>query len=388
MNSKERVALAFAHREADRAPLFELTIDNPTAERVLGRRSLGGFAGWSRGLMQNQALIAGRFADYWQQRTTDEIELYRALDLDVYPGPGPLPVNPLVPEQTGEYEWRFEDRASGWWSVCRYAPDSDTYDEVDSVLREGGLPALARLTEALEAAPLDLDLWDFSQVERVLAELGAERCVMVHADVEIGSTFCWAETFLVGLVEAPDLIHRYLDARLRVQLFLLEALLERGVDGVEGGYDWASAKGPLFSPRHFRTFVFPRLKQITDLCHRFGVPYVKHTDGNVNSLLDDMVAAGVDAYQAIEPRAGMDLARLKRDYGDRLTLIGNVDCSTVLVDGPVEAVRAQTEWVIRTAAPGGGFLLSTSNSVHPGVAPDYYLAMLETARQIGNYPIR
>ena len=78
---------------------------------------------------------------------------------------------------------------------------------------------------------------------------------------------------------------------------------------------------------------------------------------------------------------------IKRDYGDRLTLIGNVDCSTVLVDGPVEAVRAQTEWVIRTAAPGGGFLLSTSNSVHPGVVPEYYLAMLETARAMGNYPI-
>lgn len=388
MNSKERVALAFAHREADRVPIFELTIDNPTAAHVLGRRSLGGFGGWSRGLMQNQALIAGRFAEYWQQRTTDEIELYRALDLDVYPGPGPLSRNPLVPEQIGENEWRFATPSNDWWSICRYSPSSDTYDEVDSVLRQGGLPALARLTESLEAAPLTLDDWDFSQVDRILAELGSERCVMTHADVEIGSTYCWAETFLMGLVEAPDLIHRYLDARLRHQLFLLEALLERGVSGVEGGYDWAAAKGPLFSPRHFRKFVFPRLKQITDLCHRFGVPYVKHTDGNVNSLLDDLVAAGVDAFQAIEPRAGMDLAQIKRDYGDRLTLIGNVDCSTVLVDGPVEAVRAQTEWVIRTAAPGGGFLLSTSNSVHPGVVPEYYFAMLETARAVGQYPIR
>jgi hypothetical protein len=387
VNSKERVALAFAHREADRVPIFELTIDNPTAERVLGRRSLGGFGGWARGLMQNRALIEGRFAEYWQQRTTDELELYRALDLDVYPGPGPLPVNPLVPEQIGENEWRFANATGDWWSVCRYSPSSDTYDEVDSVLRDGGLAALARLTESLEAAPLSLDDWDFTQVDRILAELEAERCVMTHADVEIGSTFCWAETFLVGLMEAPDLIHRYLDARLRTQLFLLEALLERGVGGVEGGYDWAATKGPLFSPRHFRKFVFPRLKRITDLCHRFGVPYVKHTDGNVNSLLDDLVAAGVDAFQAIEPRAGMDLARIKRDYGDRLTLIGNVDCSTVLVDGPVEAVRAQTEWVIRTAAPGGGFLLSTSNSVHPGVVPEYNLAMLETARAMGHYPI-
>jgi uroporphyrinogen decarboxylase len=144
----------------------------------------------------------------------------------------------------------------------------------------------------------------------------------------------------------------------------------------------------MFSPRHFEEFVFPRLRQITDLCHRYGVPYVKHTDGNIDLLLDGMIEAGVDAFQAIEPRAGMDIARLKRDYGDRLTLIGNVDCSTVLVDGPVDAVRAQTEEVIRAAAPGGGFLLSTSNSVHPGVEPAYYLAMLETAREVGRYPIQ
>ena len=100
-----------------------------------------------------------------------------------------------------------------------------------------------------------------------------------------------------------------------------------------------------------------------------------------------MVAAGVDGFQAIEPGAGMDLAQLKRDYAGRLTLVGNVDCASVLVNGPVEAVREQTEWVIRTAAPGGGFLLSTSNSVHPGVVPEYYLAMLDTARQVGDYPI-
>ena len=83
----------------------------------------------------------------------------------------------------------------------------------------------------------------------------------------------------------------------------------------------------------------------------------------------------------------MGIGQLKRKYGHRLTLIGNVDCGTVLVNGPVEAMRAQTEHVIRVAAPGGGFLLSSSNSIHPRVKPEYYLAMLETARAVGNYPI-
>jgi len=386
MNGKERAKLAFAHQEADRVPLFELTIDNPTAAHVLGRDTLCGFGGMARGVRQNEALISGKIREYHQQRTTDQIALWKALDLDVFPDCMPVPTSPVIPEQLEPYTWRFE-APKGGWSVCRYVPESDTYDQVDSHLREGGLPALEKLTADLEASEPSLAEWDFSHAERILSELGEDRMVLGAADVEIGSTWDWAETFLIGLVEAPELIERYLDARLRIALMLGEAMLARGVDGLHGGYDWASGTGPIFSPRHFRKFVFPRLKQITDLCHRYGGVYVKHTDGNVNSLLEDMIAAGVDGFQAIEPRAGMDIAAIKRHYGDRLTLIGNVDCSAVLVDGPVEAVREATINVIESAAKGGGFLLSTSNSVHPGVKPEFYLAMLETAREVGIYPI-
>jgi hypothetical protein len=390
MNSKERVKLAFAHQEPDRVPIFELAIDNPTASHVLGRPTLCGFGGEVRGLIQNQALIEGWIADYHRQRVADEIALRRALDLDVYPNASPVLRDPLVPERLDAVTWRFTDAASGQWSVYKLCPETDTYDEVDSSLcGQDGLAQLARLTDYLEAHPLQLDEWDFTPVEAFVSQLGGDgRFVMTHADVAVGATSGWAETFLIGLVEAPALMHRYLDAQLRDTLILLEAALERGVDGAWGGVDWAAARGPMFSPRHFDEFVFPRLKQIADACHRRGVPYVKHTDGNVNTLIEGIIGAGVDGFQAIEPRAHMDIAQLKRDYGDRLTLIGNVDCSTVLVDGPVEAVRAQTEAVIRAAAPGGGFLLSTSNSVHPGVKPEYYLAMLDTARAVGRYPIR
>ena len=83
----------------------------------------------------------------------------------------------------------------------------------------------------------------------------------------------------------------------------------------------------------------------------------------------------------------MDIAQLKRDYGEHLVLIGNVDCSTVLVDGPEAAVCLETEQIIRAVAPGGGFILSSSNSIHPGVQPQNYLAMLDTARQVGRYPV-
>jgi hypothetical protein len=387
MNGKERVRLAFARQEADRVPTLELTVDDPTTTHVLGRPNLAGWGGRVRGLIQNQALIDGTITEFYRQRVQDEIELWRALDLDVYCQVAPIPREPSVPEQIDGVSWRFTDPETGQWTLTRYAPDSQMYDFVDSSLRQGGLPELARLTESLEGQEPSLDEWDFEPVDGILAGLGRDRFLLGHADVELGNTMDWAETFLIGLVQAPGLIHRYLDARLKRTLLVTEALLERGVDGIWGGYDWASNLGPVFSPRHFRQFVFPRLKQIVDLCHRYGAPYIKHTDGNVNSLLDDLVAVGVDAFQAIEPRAGMDIAQLKKDYGEHLVLIGNVDCSTVLVDGPEDAVCAQTEEVIRSVAPGGGFLLSSSNSIHAGVKPKYFLAMLDTARQVGRYPL-
>lgn len=85
MNGKERALTAFAHQEADRVPIFELTIDNPTAEYVLGRSNLCGFGGKARGLAYNNAILNGSVQEYFLQRKLDEMELWEKLDLDVYP---------------------------------------------------------------------------------------------------------------------------------------------------------------------------------------------------------------------------------------------------------------------------------------------------------------
>ena len=203
MNSKERVKRALAHEEPDRVPIFELTIDNPTAKYVLGRDNLCGFGGMARGVKQNEALVNGRFATYTQQRVADEIELWQTLDLDVYPNAYPVPKHPTVPEQIAPHTWRFTDSATGHWTISKHSPESDTYDQIDSTLRQEGLDALRIHTEAIEAATPSLDDWDFTPVETFVRELGQGRFVMGVADVEIGSTWDWAEHFLMGLDSRP-----------------------------------------------------------------------------------------------------------------------------------------------------------------------------------------
>jgi len=72
------------------------------------------------------------------------------------------------------------------------------------------------------------------------------------------------------------------------------------------------------SPSHFRTFILPYLKRSIDAAHEMGVPYIKHTDGNIWAILDMLVEADIDAIDPIEPLAGMDIGEVKARYGDRM----------------------------------------------------------------------
>ena len=81
----------------------------------------------------------------------------------------------------------------------------------------------------------------------------------------------------------------------------------------------------------------------------------------------------------------MDIGLLKHKYGDRIALIGNIDCGYLLCQAPVEEVRRVTRETIAVASPGGGFCLSSSNSIHSSVRPENYLAMIETLREAGGY---
>ncbi len=119
------------------------------------------------------------------------------------------------------------------------------------------------------------------------------------------------------------------------------------------------------------------------------MPYIKHLDGNTNRLLDLLVyEVGIDAHHPIEPSAGMDIFALKKQYGDRITLMGNLDCGELLTHGTVEDVAAQARALVRGLAAGGGYIFSSSNSIHDGVKLENLYAMLDTVKKYGRYPIQ
>ena len=138
----------------------------------------------------------------------------------------------------------------------------------------------------------------------------------------------------------------------------------------------------------FRRFIFPQLRRITERCHAHSLPFFKHTDGNIQNIEKELLLeCGIDGYHAIEPSAGMDIARLKKQYGDTITLLGNIDCGDLLTNGSREHIIDAVRTCIRDTAPGGGYVLSSSNSIHSGIPAENFLTMLQAAREYGEYPI-
>jgi uroporphyrinogen decarboxylase len=193
------------------------------------------------------------------------------------------------------------------------------------------------------------------------------------------------ETFLMDMIDRPEFARRLIDLVTEYQLKLLEGAIREGADIIQCGCDYAHKTNTLMSPAQFEEFIQPNLTRIVERTHELGARFMKHTDGHIWPILEQLVATGADILQPFEPNAGMDIGEVKRHYGRRVCLMGNIDCSFILSQaGPdevVEAVRA----CLAAAAPGGGFILSSSNSIHSGVKPENYLAMLLASRELGAY---
>ena len=130
-----------------------------------------------------------------------------------------------------------------------------------------------------------------------------------------------------------------------------------GVDCIFDGEDLAGSGGPLFSPDDYTTFYASRFKNLSDVIHKNNMLYLRHTDGNIMQFADQfLLQSGFDGYQSIDPSAGMDLGLIKEKYGDKITLMGNVDCAEVLHLGTKEDVIRDTLRVIKTASPVVGIL--------------------------------
>jgi uroporphyrinogen-III decarboxylase len=154
---------------------------------------------------------------------------------------------------------------------------------------------------------------------------------------------------------------------------------------IESG-DLAYHSGPMMSPKKFYEVLLPAYRIITEAVHEQGQKIVLHTDGQVTPLLDFVVDCGFDGLQSLEPTAGVDLALVKKKVGHKLCLMGNIDVAHVLVYGTKEEVYDAVKYAIKTAGPGGGFIVSAAN-MHPAVKVQNLKWMVEATHKFGEYPL-
>ncbi|NJD02668.1 MAG: hypothetical protein FIA99_08750 [Ruminiclostridium sp.] len=162
--------------------------------------------------------------------------------------------------------------------------------------------------------------------------------------------------------------------------------IEMGAEIIIMVSDYCFNNGPFLSPAMFREFVTPYLAYEIEQFKNAGAYTVKHTDGNIMPILDQLVECKPSALHSIDPMAGVDIAEVKKLVGDKVCLVGNVNCA-LMQTGTKEEIVQSAKYCIKHAAPGGGYVFSTSNVVFKGMPLENYQLILETRKKYGKYPI-
>lgn len=186
------------------------------------------------------------------------------------------------------------------------------------------------------------------------------------------------ERFFVRLSDDPGFARKLLESRAEWCIALYRRAVELGAEVLILGDDAAHATGPMISPGMWREFVLPLHERIVG---EFDVPVIWHSDGDIEPLLPMAIEAGFVGAHGLEPAAGMDLARVKREFGRDLALIGNIDVRSLL-GSDLEAVRAEVSRCIEQGAPGGGYMMATCNSIFEGMNPAAVAEMFRFEREI------
>jgi len=191
--------------------------------------------------------------------------------------------------------------------------------------------------------------------------------------------------FVVWMYKNPHYVKRAIEKLTEFNIQIIKRIAEAGADFIISGGDYCEEKGPMVPIRFFKEVVFPNLKKQVDAAHKKGLKFIKHTDGNIIPILDDL-ANIVDGLHSLDPTAGVDIGEVKAKYGHKLVLIGNVAVDSLAKKSKAEVIE-ETKNCIRKASPGGGHILSSSNSWAAGAKLENCLAMVKTGRKYGVYPI-
>ncbi len=378
MTHKERFMTAVHLEEPDIVPIDASFIDPIHVEAITGKQTYGAGSGGGGGGVVAERRGEEDLNAMMMHRQKLENEAKRKLELDAFS----VSDYNVFPEG---YRPRFisqDTYVDHFARVYRIRPDSRTTWWIDGQIK----------------SPEDLDSWEFPDpdeinydiVDLTVEEAGDEYPVVIWIHGSMMFPYLMRggiDKLVLDIYRKPDFAKKLIKTVADLNLEITRRMLNRGGDLVAESDDIADVKSPFFPPKIFKEFFFPHLKRLIDECHRRNLPYMKHSDGNLYPILDDLIDLGVNGLHPIEPGV-MDLADVKKHYGKRIFLRGNVDITHVLPYGTEEDVRRDVRRCIDAAAESGGFILADSNSLHSNVKTENILTMIDEGRKYGRYPIR
>lgn len=352
----DRVAAALRREQPDRVPVAEFLIDPPVKAALLGRPV-------GNSLIRADGYEVAADVEFWYQAGYDFMHLAPNY-LGLFPG-----------------GWNVQD---GDYSVYDDQPVQKAWMEE----HQGVITCLADIERYPWPRAEDVDLSDLQQAAQLLPA-GMKLTSGTWGIFETTRALLGFEAAALALYDQPGLVEGVLE-RLGDFLYALFRRVLAEVPRLGAVWfadDLSSADSYFVNPAWYRQHLFPWMRRYGEAAAAAGLPLIYHCDGTMWEVLPDVIECGFAAIQPVEPKA-MDIVEVKRRYGKHLCLIGNVDLGGCLTRGTPAEVEAEVRRLLREVAPGGGYMVGSSNSITSYVPLDNYRALLTATRRWGSYPIQ
>jgi uroporphyrinogen decarboxylase len=343
MNSRERVLTSLEGKIPDKIPYFEIRIDNKIIHEYGGPQYT--------------------YFDFIEELDLDGVVVFPDYDK---PGAGWAG---WKDSQPGE-----EDTLIDKWGTVRKKGISEYYADA------GDEFAPIKSMEDLKTySPPSLTEENFEPLATAVKRFKGKKAIILRArDVwSRPRSLLGYERMLVSTIDNKDLLKKTIDICNTFNKRAASIAADLGADAIITTDDIADNRSLLISPDSYREIFLPVLEEYISFCHELGLKFIKHSDGNIMAILEDFINVGIDCINPIEPYAGMELPFIKEKYGEKIAIMGNVDCRNILPKGDHQEIEQEVKRAIEEGGPAG-FILSSSNSIHKEIHLSNYMTMIKT----------
>ncbi len=194
------------------------------------------------------------------------------------------------------------------------------------------------------------------------------------------------ENFCLYLIDKSDLVEKIFRRVGDIQLQVFKKIVSMdNIGAMWYGDDLGFANSTMVSPDVYRKYLFPYLEEMGRICRQRDIPFIVHSHGNINEILNDLYLCGFNAIHPVGPGT-MDIVEVKKEWKDRLCLLGNVSAFT-MESGTPEQIEENVKYLIRRVGPGGGYCVATSGGITLSVPLENHKALIHSTLKHGKYPL-